>query len=80
MNSNDNVIQKIQVMGLMKIVTDTFILLINTVFQQRCDVKSINKAIMYTGHTIHWFHIDLAAEDVVAPLRMIISSHGPTHL
>lgn len=28
------------------------------------------------GHTIHWFHIDLAAEDIVAPLRMRASSHG----
>lgn len=27
------------------------------------------------GHTIHWFHIDLAAEDI-APLRMRVSSHG----
>lgn len=27
-------------------------------------------------HTIHWFHIDLAAEDVLAPLRMKVSLHG----
>lgn len=49
MNSNDNVIEKKKVMGLMWIIKDQFILLINTVFQQCCDVKSINKTILYTG-------------------------------
>lgn len=73
--SKENVIQKIKVMDVMYIIKDTFILLISTVFQQCCDVKSINKTILYTGHTIHWFHIDLAAEDAVAPLRIRVSSH-----
>lgn len=49
MNSNDTVIEKKKVMGFMLTMKDTFILLINTVFQQCCDVQSINKTILYTG-------------------------------